>query len=190
VLERGDLRFFWTPSVQPANAREVVLGVQSLFAILSPEHGAHRRLRIGKKRMPSGPRERFWARIERVGSLQRVLGGKLEPEQYVTKTRGERFQPAARPVAAGVYQFERHRDHVHFRYDVEPFLFEDAPDDLQLPEHGDHLVLWKAPAQARAVWTPQGEPATLDGEGTQIVLVGRCRDHTVDATSDDETALA
>lgn len=176
VLERGDLRFFWTPSVQPANAREVVLGVQSLFAILSPEHGVHRRLRIGKKRMPSAPRERFWARIERVGSLQRVLGGKLEPEQYVTKTRGVRFQPAARPIAEGTYAFEQHRDHVHFRYDVEPLLFEDAPDDLQLATHGDHLVLWKADESARATWSAAGDPSALDREGAQLVLVGACRE--------------
>ena len=176
VLERGDLRFFWTPSVQPAEAREVVLAVQSLFAILSPEHGTHRRLRIGKKRMPASPRERFWSRIERVGSLARVLGGKLEPEHYRTKTRGDRFQPAARPIAQGTYELVAHDDHIHFRYEVEPFAFEDAPDDLQLPEHGDHLVLWKASPGARAVWSQRGNPASLDDEGTQIVLVGSCRE--------------
>ena len=173
-LECGDVQFFWTPSVQPADAIEVALGVQSLFAILSPKHGRHRRLRIGKKRMPATARERFWARIERVGSLARVLGGKLEPEHYVTKTRGDRYQPAARPIAQGTYTIDRHGDHLHFRYDVEPFPFEDAPDDLQLPEHGDHLMLWKAGADKRATWTPQGEPATLDEEGTQICLVGMC----------------
>jgi hypothetical protein len=176
VLERGDLRFFWTPIVQPANAREVALGVQSLFAILSPERGAHRRLRIGKKRMPASPRERFWARIERVGSLQRALGGKLEAESYVTKTRGERFQPAARPIAEGAYTFVQHRDHVHFRYEVEPLLFEDAPDDLQIATHGDHLVLWKATQSARAIWSARGDVSSLDREGTQLVLVGACRD--------------
>lgn len=178
VLERGDLRFFWTPSVQPAHAREVVLGVQSLFAILSPEHGGHRRLRIGKKRMPATPRERFWARIERVGSLQHALGGKLEPESYVTKTRGERFQPAARPIAEGTYTLEQHRDHVHFRYEVEPLLFEDAPDDLQIESRGDHVVLWKAEAPARATWSAEGDASSLDREGTQLVLIGACRhDH-------------
>jgi len=172
VLERGDVRFFWTPSVQPAGAREVVLAVQSLFAILSPDRGAHRRLRIGKKRMPASPRERFWARIERVGSLDRALGGKLEPELYTTKTRGERFQPAARPIAEGTYAFEGHGDHVHFRYDVEPLSFEDAPDDLAIAPHGDHVVLWKAPTGTRPTWSAAGDVATLDDEGTQIVLIG------------------
>jgi hypothetical protein len=176
VLERGDLQFFFRPSVQPVDAEEFTPGVQSFFAILSPEHGAHRRLRIGKKRMPSTPRERFWARIERVGSLQHVLGDKLEPDRYMTKTRGERYQPGARPVAHGTYELRQHRDHVHFTYQVEPFAFEDAPDELQLAEAGDHLILWKAAASAKAVWSHQGDVASLDEEGAQIVLVGACRE--------------
>ena len=189
MLERGDLRFFWTPSVQRAAAREVVLGVQSLFAILSPECGSHRRLRIGKKRMPASPRERFWARIERVGSLERALGGKLEPELYTTKTRGERFQPAARPIADGTYAFESHGDHAHFRYDVEPLSFEDAPDDVAVPAHGDHVVLWKAPTGARATWTSIGDIATLDEEGTQLVLIGACRNHELGEPDRDPADL-
>jgi hypothetical protein len=177
IVERGDLQFFWTPSVQPADAEELVLGVQSLFAILSPEGGPHRRLRVGKKRMPASPRDRFWARIERVGSLQRVLGDKLEPERYATKTRGERLQPGARPLAQGTYALVRHDDHLHFAYEVEPFGFDDAPEELGIAELGDHLVLFKAAAEARATWTPTGDASCLDQEGAQIVLVGRAHAH-------------
>jgi hypothetical protein len=185
VIERGDLQFFFQPSVQPAEADEIALGVQSFFAIMSPEGGEHRRLRIGKKRMPATPRERFWARIERVGSLDRVLGGKLEGEYYTTKTRGERYQPAARPVAHGTYELVRHADHTHFRYAVERFAFEDAPDELQLAESGDHLVLFEAPPSAKATWTPAGEPALLDHEGAELVLVGSCGG---DAPGTDDSA--
>jgi hypothetical protein len=173
IVERGDLQFFFRPSVQPAEADEFKLGVQSLFAILSNETGTHRRLRIGKKRMPSTPRDRFWCRIERVGSLQRALGDKLESDRYTTKTRGERFQPGARPVAQGTYELVHHEDHLHFTYQVEPFAFEDAPEELGLIESGDHLMLFKAAAGSRAIWSPRGMPADLDEEGAQIVLVGR-----------------
>jgi hypothetical protein len=189
VLERGDLQFFWTPSVQPADADEHVLRVQSLFAILSPEVGGHRRLRIGKKRMPASSRDRFWARIERVGSLQRVLGDKLEPEQYMTKTRGERVQPGARPLAQGTYAFVHHDDHVHLTYEVEPFSFEDAPEGLSIAERGDHLVLFKAPDDARAVWSPSGEVQSLDREGTQIVLVGE-RSRTENSSQGNDACIA
>jgi hypothetical protein len=94
VLEHGDIQFFFRPSVQAAEApagQDHALGVQSFFLILSPAgRRTHRRLRVGKKRMPAAPRERFWARVERVGSMQRVLGDVLEAETYSTKTRGER----------------------------------------------------------------------------------------------------
>ena len=172
VLERGDIQFFFQPSVQPAEAAEYRLGVQSLFAILSPAGGEHRRLRIGKKRLPSRPRDRFWARIERVGSLQRVLGDKLDAEIYTTKTRGTRFQPGARPIARGSYEFVRHEDHTHFVYDLEPFDFEDAPEELALPSHGDHLILFENERGTRPVWTAAGDVASLDREGYELVLAG------------------
>lgn len=172
ILERGDLQFFFQPTVQAADALDVPLGVQSLFAILSPERGPHRRMRIGKKRLPENPRDRFWARIERVGSLERVLGEKLEDEIYATKTRGERFQPGARPVARGTYEFKQHDDHVHFIYDVEPFAFEDAPDELHVPSHGDHRVLVKG---GKKTWTQAKVLDGIDERGFQLVLVGRCK---------------
>jgi hypothetical protein len=177
VLERGDIQFCFQPTVQPADAMTVSLGVQSLFAILSPEgRELHRRLRVGKKRMPQKPRDRFWARIERVGSLQRTLGDKLEPETYTTKTRGERYQPAARLVAVGTYAFVQHDDHVHFDYDVEP-----AEPDTPMVESGSHIVLFESTGEGRATWSHRGSIALLDEEGAELVLVGSCQ--AVDAAS-------
>lgn len=172
VLERGDVQFFFRPMVQAAEAETYTLGVQSFFLILSPVRGLHRRVRIGKKRMPARRGERFWARVERVGTMQRVLGGALEAETYSTKTRGERHQPAARPIAQGTYEIVQHDDHVHFRWEAEPFGFEDAPDEIGLADCGDHLVLFKNDREGRAVWTQKPRMADLDEEGAQIVIVG------------------
>jgi hypothetical protein len=178
ILERGDIQFCFQPTVQPADATTVSLGVQSLFAILSPEGGEmHRRLRVGKNRMPQKPRDRFWARIERVGSLQRTLGDKLEPETYTTKTRGERYQPAARLVAIGTYAFIQHDDHVHFDYEVEPTEFDHVP----MVESGSHIVLFESTGEGRATWSHRGSIAMLDEEGAELVLVGSCQ--AVDAAS-------
>src|SRR5262245_35064271 len=113
VLERGDISLFYRPKVQPADALETTFGVQSFFLVLSAAHGIHRRVRVGRKRMPVRAGERLWARVERVGSLQRVLADQLESEEYQTKTRGERYQPGARAVGQGCYAFVRHDDHVH-----------------------------------------------------------------------------
>ncbi len=178
VLEQGDIQFFFRPGVQPAEGNDVVLSVQQLFLVLSPAGlDTHRRIRIGKKRMPERRRDRFWARVERVGSLQRVLGDQLEDEQYSTKTRGERYQPGARPVAQGSYELVQHDDHVHLRYRVEPFDFLDAPDELHVPAEGDHLVLFKATSSSTATWTHAGDIGSLDERGAQLVLCGGCKSH-------------
>lgn len=171
VLERGDITFFYRPAVQPAEG-PVVPGVQSFFVVLGARD-KHRRIRIGKKRMPSPSGERLWARVERVGSFQRVIGDQLEDETYVTKTRGERFQPGARPIAQGCYAFVRHEDHTHLAYRVEtPVLDPDVPDEVRPPDAASLIVLYERTPRTRATWTVAGDPDSLDEEGAELVLVG------------------
>jgi hypothetical protein len=171
VLERGDIGFFYRPRVQPADALVVEAGVQAMFAVLSPASGRCRRVRIGRKRLPVVPGERLWARVERVGSLQHVLADQLEAEEYVTKTRGDRYQPAARPIGQGAYAFVRHDDHVHLAYRIDrPET--DVPDEVRVAEAGSHLVLFERIPPGRATWTTEGAPGLLDEQGAELVLVG------------------
>jgi len=179
VLERGDIRFLFRPRVQPADAPLAVPvtapGVQSFFVVLSAAHGIHRRLRIGRKRMPAAAGERLWARVERVGTLQRVLGGQLESEEYSTKTRGDRYQPGARPIGQGSYALARHDDHIHLVYRLEQ-VEDDVPDEVRVPDAGSDIVLFERAAPSRAAWTTVGAPALLDEDGAEIVIVGGGRD--------------
>jgi hypothetical protein len=192
VLERGDISFFYRPRVQPADAPVTAPGVQSFFLVLSAAHGIHRRVRVGRKRMPVAIRERLWARVERVGSLQRVLAGQLEPEEYTTKTRGERYQPGARPLGRGCYAFARHDDHIHLAYRVD-LLEPDLPEDVAVPEAGTDIVLFERTPRASATWTTEGHPRLLDDEGAELVLVGVAGDPEHDLgidvlATDDEPA--
>jgi hypothetical protein len=175
VLERGDISFFFRPRVQPADplaaASTAAPGVQSFFFVLSTAGDRHRRVRVGRKRMPAAIGERLWARVERVGSLQRVLADQLEAEAYRTKTRGDRYQPGARPIGQGCYAFARHDDHVHLVYRVAQ-LEADVPDVVRVAEAGSDLVLFERVPRGRALWTTAGEPALLDEEGAEIVIVG------------------
>jgi hypothetical protein len=171
VLERGDISLFYRPRVQPADGPSAALGVQSFFLVLSAAQGIHRRVRVGRKRMPVRSGERLWARVERVGSLQRVLADQLESEEYVTKTRGERYQPGARPIGQGCYAFARHDDHIHLVYRIERFE-DDVPEEVRVDETGSDIVLFERVPRTSAVWTTEGEPALLDEEGAEIVIVG------------------
>ncbi|HTL39087.1 MAG TPA: hypothetical protein VL326_38420 [Kofleriaceae bacterium] len=170
VLERGDISVFFRPAVQSADALVIELGVQSFFFVLSSERGTHRRVRVGRKRMPNSG-ERLWARVERVGSLNRALGDLMEDEVYSTKTRGERYQPAARAIGQGCYAFVRHGDHIHLAYRIEQFE-PDAPDEVRPTEAASHVVLFEKVPRGRATWTTVGEPTMLDEEGAELVLVG------------------
>jgi hypothetical protein len=169
VLERGDIQFFYRPIVQSADPyTEHPAGVQSFFVVLSTRV-THRRVRIGRKRMPETTGERLWARVERVGSFERAMGDLLEDEHYHTKTRGDRFQPGARAIARGSYAFVRHGDHIHFVYRVESR----EPDaEVDVPDAASHVVLFERVLPGRATWTTDGVPARLDEEGAEIVLVG------------------
>ena len=173
VLERGDIAFFYRPVVQPADAIVEVPGVQRFFVILAPAGGRARRLRIGKKRMPGPNGQRFWAEVERIGTFERVLRDQLESERYTTKTRGERYQPGARPVAQGCYAIVRHDDHVHLVYRVEHSEHpDDLPEEVRVPEAASYLLLFKRRPRTRATWTTEGDPGQLDEDGAEIVLVG------------------
>jgi hypothetical protein len=172
VLERGDISFFWKPSVVPADALpgEIQAGVQAFFLVLS-SGGQHRRMRVGKKRLPAPTGERLWARIERTGSLERVIGDQVESEVYSTKTRGERLQPGAELIARGCYAFVQHDDHCHLVYRVdhsEPGV----PEEVRVPEAGSFIVLFERTPPAKATWTTVGSPALLDEQGAECVLVG------------------
>jgi hypothetical protein len=186
VLERGDISLFYRPRVQPAEGPATEPGVQSFFFVLSTAHGIHRRVRIGRKRMPVASGERLWARVERVGSLQRVIAEQLEAEEYHTKTRGERYQPGARPIGQGVYAFARHDDHIHLVYRIDQ-LEDDIPDEVRPPEAGSDIVLFERVPRGRAVWTTIGEPALLDDEGAELVIVG-VADDPAHALGDDVLA--
>ena len=91
----------------------------------------------------------------------------------MTKTRGERVQPAARAIAHGCYAFVRHDDHTHLAYRVdEPELEPDVPGEIRPPIAASLIVLFERTPPARATWTTVGDPALLDKEGYEVVLVG------------------
>ncbi len=173
VLERGDVAFFWRPKVHAAGAPVAPPTVQRFFLILSPAGGGHRRLRIGRKRLPEATGQRFWANVERVGSLDRVLADQLEEERYPTRTRGERVQPGARPIGRGSYAFVRHDDHTHLAYRLEEREPDDElPDEVRVATSASYLVLYERRPRTRATWTTEGHPSALDEVDAEIVLVG------------------
>jgi hypothetical protein len=129
--------------------------------------------RSASTRSEPGRGQRFWVLVERVGSLDEVLTDQLEDERYPSRTRGERYQPGARPVAQGCYAFVRHGDHCHLAFRVDQGeAAEELPDDVRVPDAASYVVLAKAAPSARATWTAGGVTRLPDRPGAELVLAG------------------
>jgi len=202
-LERGDVFFFYRPKVEQ-NAPRGEDDVQRLLVVLAPD--GRRRFRIltvGRKHMPvrSGPRrERNWGWVMKVAGDPADVEIELRGHHYATKTRGEREQPSARPAGEGRYAIARHGDHTHLAYAlVHPERPGPVQDELGIYGSASYVVAVKNPwfpSPPQAGLSPEQEafypeplqarfrdrrwaelePAHLDREGAELVLIGTDED--------------
>jgi hypothetical protein len=201
ILERGEIFFFYRPRVN----RETVEGpedVQRLSIVLVPRgRRVVRRLILGRKRLPDPERhERFWGFVDEVADRPQGVEDELDREDYQTKTRGLRVQPAARPAGEGVYGFVRHDDHTHLAYQLElPHQPGEVQRELNIQREASYIIAVKnpqapSPPELRNphlhVELPSelqrrfgsrrfidaDPPALLDFEGIEFILIGAAGD--------------
>jgi hypothetical protein len=149
TLERGSIYFFYQPKVEKTSPGGEE-NIQRLYMILSPDGRDRYRLAIiGRKKLPEpgkSGRERFWGFIETVRKDPASIAEKLEPEKYETKTRGERFLPAARPAAEGVYRILLHGDHTHLVFATEfPEEHGEVQEELNISPEASYIISVKNP---------------------------------------------
>jgi len=125
ILEKGLFYFFFRPRV---NIEEVssLADVQKSYLLLRPTKSdlssAQKSLRIiqiPKKALPTtGTHERFLGFVLASEGSITDLKNDIGESRYSTVTKGERVQPAARPVAEGVYALvgDPDRRTAHFTY--------------------------------------------------------------------------
>ena len=149
TLEQGDIYFFYRPRVEEEQP-EGLSDVQRFNVVLSSD-GFYRLLVVGHKQMP-GPEQRghrkYWGFVEMVADNADTIRDELSGTEYGTKTRGERFQPGARPAGEGVYRILRHGDHTHLVYSLElPQEPGDVQQELQIEEEASYIISVKNPEQ-------------------------------------------
>jgi hypothetical protein len=204
VLERGAVHFFYRPRVE-RHAPRGDDDVQRFIVILAPEdRPLFRLLFVGAKRLPDlalRGRERNWAWVARVVGDPADLEGELRGYRYTTKTRGEREQPSARPAGDGEYVLARHEDHTHLAYAlVRPDPPGDVQRDLGIAAQASYIVAVKNPewrpsrpdaglGAEQTAFYPEAlqqkfrdrrwgevEPAHLDREGAELLVIGATED--------------
>ncbi|HEX2957518.1 MAG TPA: hypothetical protein VHO70_11845 [Chitinispirillaceae bacterium] len=121
-IEKGNIYFFYQPKVEHPNISGTS-DVQRMFMIVHPDNkNYYRVVVIGKKKLPSPEKsghKRYWGFISLVTEKLEKLHDEIGPQEYETRTRGERHIPSARPFGEGVYRFVQHGSHTHFAYVLE-----------------------------------------------------------------------
>lgn len=203
ILEDGDFYLLYRPRVGDPRVGSFD-EVQRLLVVLHPWRG-RRRLRlmvVGRKRLPEiDEHDRFWAFVDEVVDRPEQLRDALDPRAYPTRTRGERHQGPARPVAEGAYAIARHDDHTHLAYQLElPHRTGAAQHDLNIEPEASYVVTVKnpqapsppgvgrpGPGKAHLPrelqqhfdsrrFTPLDPPEFLDHPGIEVVLIGAAHD--------------
>lgn len=149
TLEQGDIYFFYRPRVEEKQP-EGLSDVQRFYMVLSSD-GFYRLMVLGHKKMPD-PEQRghrkYWGFVQKVDDNADTIRNELSGVEYGTKTRGERFQPGARPAGEGVYRILRHGDHTHLIYSLElPREPGEVQGDLDIAEEASYIISVKNPEQ-------------------------------------------
>lgn len=228
VLEAGDISFFYVPRVRGVaplggsggSEQESPSGlddVQSFALVLMVRQPRRYRLiRVGRKRLPEiDGTERLWGYVEAVGDDPAVVTDRFGAEDYETKTRGTRHQPAARPAGEGVYALVSRDGDTRLAYELElpeqpgpvqrqlniapeaRFVLSVRNPDTDPPPRGPSAPMPGPdfPPELRERfgdrrWIAADPPELLDYPGAEVLLIGAREDpgDTAALDPDEETA--
>lgn len=202
ILERGNIYFCYTPKVERDDVKKLD-DVQQFYFVLAPhEKQSYRLIIIGKKRFPEIDSDNNnWCFVESVSDNAQEIEQGLRKETYSTKTRGERLQPAARPVGEGIYEIVKYRGHTNLIYALElPEDLGEAQKSLGIKEEASYIITIKnptgsspqgmgLPAEEKADlpehlqnrfqerrFVPADPPEFLDYPGVELILIGASSD--------------
>lgn len=207
VLESGNIYFCYTPRVERDDV-DNLNDVQQFYFVLAPHNKSNYRLIvIGKKRLPEvdGDGNNNWCFVESVTQSAKELEQGLRAETYQTKTLGERYQPAARPVGEGIYEIVKYRGHTNLIYALElPEDLGEAQQDLGIKAEASYIITIKNPEGAspngmgladeekadlpehlqnrfqQRRFVPAEPPEFLDYPGVELILIGATSDVTAE----------
>jgi hypothetical protein len=202
ILEQGDIIFFYRPRVgaEEVRSRSDVQRFYMVLAPEQPKK-TYRLFVVGSKRLPEvergtqHPRGRNWALNVLTSKSPQDIRRELGAVEYSTETRGERVVGAATPVGEGKYQLLKHKNHTELAYALElPKEPGPAQEEFEIKEEAGYVIAVKNPevatpgapsAQAPPAypkhlqakfgsrrWIDVEDPALLDYENTQILLLG------------------
>ncbi|KLU85129.1 hypothetical protein MAPG_04160 [Magnaporthiopsis poae ATCC 64411] len=211
ILEKGIIYFFFRGRVRdktadgadekaPSSVDDVARSHIALRPFRSDKQATDniadsaRLLAVPKKFLPRTGRDRFMAMVEKGPTDIATLRDTLRGSDHETKTRGARHQPAAAPLAEGVYVMTSTGRESHLAYIVTlPEDLGEVQKAMGLKERGSFIISTKnpkndGPPNARFPQKPEypdevmkdfgslrwlpSQPRHLDYPNTQLLLIG------------------
>ncbi|OTA54819.1 hypothetical protein K449DRAFT_469283 [Hypoxylon sp. EC38] len=207
ILEKGIIYFFIRGRVgidEPSSVDDI----RRSYIVLRPiakdaklgegtldDAGNSRLIAIPKKVLPSSGRDRWIAFVEKSHASFKTLKDEfLSGSDYTTKTAGVRHNPAATPVAEGIYAITSTGRESHLAYMLTlPEELGEVQKEIGLKDKGSFIISTRNPKYEAPKGTalPQGpeypkeildefralrwvatQPKHLDFENTQFLLIG------------------
>lgn len=206
TLELGHIHFLYRPAVEEEDPSGLE-DVQQFEVVLHPRDREHfRRLIVGRKRLPDTEETgRNWGFVDLVTDDAEQLVGELAAEDYETRTRGRRHQPAARPAGEGAYALVARGRDTYLAYSLQqPEEPGEVQEALRIAPEARYVLMIKnpeagSPPQAglpedrQAQFPPElaerfdgrrwvaADPIEfLDHPGAEFVLIGASEDVEVE----------
>lgn len=131
LLEKGIIYFFYKPKISVQGEATSISDVQRSFIVLKPlpagaklkseafSKGPARLLTLPKKSFPTAlSHGRYLTFINMTNVTNAEIQSRLSSETYRTATMGERTNPAARPIAEGVYAITKQDRTSHLVFEL------------------------------------------------------------------------
>ncbi len=151
-IEQGDLYFFYRKKMDVEKTKSID-DIQRVHMLMAPDLKEKKRLFIiGKKKLPEiikGKRkstQREWALNVLTSKKNDSIKEALSPTQYMTKTKGQRVEPGAVPLAQGRYQIFEHENHTSLGYKIQlPKKIGKAQKEFGLKNEAEYILSVKNP---------------------------------------------
>ena len=150
-VERGDIFFLFRPRVDEEEP-EGMADVQRFFIVLRAKGGRKLRLLVvGRKRLPDiEEHERNWGFVALVSHSADAIERELRQKEYMTKTRGQQHQPAARPAGEGVYAITLQDGQLRLSFALElPKKPREVQRAFKIPPEASYILSVKNPEKGQ-----------------------------------------
>jgi Protein of unknown function (DUF2795) len=202
VIEQGDIFFFYRPKIDTEVVKDIESVQRFYMVTSPDNSDLHRIFLIGQKQLPeivegkTNSEERNWALNVLTSSDAHEIRKEFLPAEYETETRGTRRLGAAVPAGEGKYSIVEHEGHSELTYILElpeepgpaqtefqskkeaSYIVSIKNPDIQVP--GYSAFLKRKPNYPISLkekfgnrrWININDPALLDYENTQLLLIG------------------